>query len=95
MHSFLRNSLFWLCLLASFSVVAQTITGKIVSSDDNQPLPGVSILIKGTNTGTTSRADGTYSINVPNANRKLTYSFIGYDNQEIAVGNGSGQPRMT
>lgn len=87
MRTFLRTSLFWLCLLASFSAVAQTITGKIVSSDDNQPLPGVSILIKGTNTGTTSRADGTYSINVPNANSRLTYSFIGYDNQEIAVGN--------
>jgi TonB-linked SusC/RagA family outer membrane protein len=69
--------------------MAQTITGKIVSSDDNQPLPGVSVLIKGTNTGTTSRADGTYSINVPNSNSILTFSFIGYDNQETTVGNRS------
>jgi TonB-linked SusC/RagA family outer membrane protein len=86
MRTFLRTSLFWLCILASFSAMAQTITGKIVSSDDNQPLPGVTVLIKGTNTGTTSRADGTYSINAK-PNDVLAFSFIGFQSQEAAVGN--------
>ncbi|GAB2559375.1 SusC/RagA family TonB-linked outer membrane protein [Spirosoma aerophilum] len=68
------------------SALAQTITGRITSGDDNQPLPGVSIVVKGTNAGTTSRADGTYSINVQPSST-LTFSFIGYATQEIAVAN--------
>ena len=76
------------CLLAALSARAQTITGRVVSSDDNQPLPGVSIVVKGTNAGTTTRADGTYSLNAQ-SNNTLTYSFIGYDTREIAIGNRS------
>ena len=68
------------------SVWAQTVSGRVTSADDNQPLPGVSIVVKGSTTGTTSRADGTYSLNVP-ANGTLTFSFIGYQTQEFAVGN--------
>lgn len=48
---------FLFCLLSGFSAVAQTVTGRVTSGDDNQPLPGVSIVVKGTNAGTTSRAD--------------------------------------
>ncbi|GAB3019657.1 SusC/RagA family TonB-linked outer membrane protein [Spirosoma pulveris] len=68
------------------SAMAQTITGRITSGDDNQPLPGVSIVVKGTNGGTTSRADGTYSISAQPSST-LTFSFIGYATQEIAVAN--------
>ncbi|AUD07587.1 SusC/RagA family TonB-linked outer membrane protein [Spirosoma pollinicola] len=77
---------FLFCLLTSLSALAQTISGRITSGDDNQPLPGVSIVVKGTNAGTTSRADGTYSINVQSSST-LTFSFIGYATQEIAVAN--------
>ncbi|RIV20487.1 SusC/RagA family TonB-linked outer membrane protein [Fibrisoma montanum] len=80
---------FLFCLLSGFSALAQTISGRVVSGDDQQPLPGVSIVLKGTTTGTTTRADGTYSINVPSSNATLTFSFIGYDSQEITVGNRS------
>uniref|UniRef100_UPI00403F785E SusC/RagA family TonB-linked outer membrane protein n=1 Tax=Spirosoma sp. SC4-14 TaxID=3128900 RepID=UPI00403F785E len=68
------------------AALAQTVSGRVTSADDNQPLPGVSIIVKGTTAGTTTRADGTYSLNVP-ANGTLTFSFIGYQSQEIAVGN--------
>lgn len=68
------------------SVWAQTVSGRVTSADDNQPLPGVSIVVKGSSTGTTSRADGTYSLNVP-ANGTLTFSFIGYQTQELTIGN--------
>ncbi|MCX6217079.1 SusC/RagA family TonB-linked outer membrane protein [Spirosoma sp.] len=77
---------FLFCLLSGLSAVAQTVTGRVTSGDNNQPLPGVSIVVKGTNAGTTSRADGTYSINVQPSS-SLTFSFIGYATQEITVAN--------
>ncbi|SFD72543.1 SusC/RagA family TonB-linked outer membrane protein [Spirosoma endophyticum] len=77
---------FLFCLLSGLTAFAQTVSGRVVSGEDNQPLPGVSIIVKGTTTGTTSRADGTYSISVQSANT-LTFSFIGYETQDVAVGN--------
>jgi len=79
---------FLFCLLPGVMALAQTITGRVTGADDNQPLPGVSIVLKGTTTGTTSSADGTYRINAA-PNSTLTFSFIGYANQEVAVGNKS------
>ncbi|MBC8154262.1 MAG: SusC/RagA family TonB-linked outer membrane protein [Bacteroidetes bacterium] len=77
-------------LLLAIQVRAQvTITGSVSSAEDKNAMPGVSILVKGTNTGTTTRADGTYTLSVPDANAKLIYSFIGYETQEITVGNRS------
>ncbi len=79
----------FLCsLLPNLAALAQTITGRITASDDNQALPGVSIIIKGTTTGTSSLADGTYTLNAP-PNATLTFSFIGYETQQIAVGSRS------
>jgi TonB-linked SusC/RagA family outer membrane protein len=77
---------FFFYLLPAAAALAQTITGRVTSGDDNQPLPGVSIVVKGTTAGTTSRSDGTYSINVQ-PNSTLTFSFIGYTSQEVAVAN--------
>ncbi|MFD2573583.1 SusC/RagA family TonB-linked outer membrane protein [Spirosoma soli] len=78
---------FLLCLLSGFAALAQTITGRVVAADDNQPLPGVSVLVKGTTTGTTTLADGSYTLNNINGKATLTFSFIGYETQEIVVGN--------
>src|SRR5687768_745349 len=58
----------------------------IVTDEENQPLPGVNILVKGTTTGTTSDANGSYSLNVPDESSVLVFTFIGYTAQEIAVG---------
>ena len=77
---------FLIGLLPGFAAPAQTITGRVVAGDDQQPLPGVSIVVKGTNTGTTTRADGGYSLNASQT-ATLTFSFIGYETREIAVGN--------
>src|SRR6266850_7486591 len=63
----------------------RTITG-MVRSDAGEALPGVNILIKGTTTGTTTGADGRYTLQAP-GNATLVYSYIGYKFQEIAVGN--------
>ncbi|MBT33870.1 MAG: SusC/RagA family TonB-linked outer membrane protein, partial [Thalassobius sp.] len=62
------------------------ITGKVTSQEDGEPLPGVSILIKGTSTGTTSDLDGNYTLNV-NDNTVLQFSYIGFETQEILVGS--------
>jgi TonB-linked SusC/RagA family outer membrane protein len=62
-----------------------TVTGKVTSSDDGTPLPGVSIVLKGTSKGTTSDANGTYTLQVPDGSAVLIFSFIGYEPQEIAI----------
>jgi hypothetical protein len=58
------------------------VTGNIVSSDDGLVVPGVSIRVKGTSIGTQADAGGNYSIQVPNNNAILEYSFIGYEKVE-------------
>ncbi len=85
----LRNILF-LWLLCGLSAFAQdiTISGRVTATDDGAGLPGVSIQVKGTNRGTTTDATGNYKIGVP-ANARLVFSFIGYANQDVAVGNQS------
>ena len=64
---------------------ALTVTGNVTSSHDNSPLPGVSVVVKGTTTGTTTDAEGNYSIALEDDNGILVFSFIGYTTQEIAV----------
>lgn len=64
-----------------------TISGKVSGAEDNFPLPGVSVIVKGTTTGVTTGADGMYQINVPNAEATLLFRFLGYMQQEIQVGN--------
>jgi TonB-dependent starch-binding outer membrane protein SusC len=57
-----------------------------VTSEDGEPLPGVSVLVKGTSTGTATSADGTYQLTVPET-ATLVFSFIGYTSEEVAVNN--------
>ncbi len=63
-----------------------TITGKVTSSGDGDNLPGVNVVIKGTTQGTTTDADGKYTLKVPSANTTLVFSFIGYTAQEVVIG---------
>ena len=61
------------------------ITGTVTEGTTNQPLPGVSVLIKGTTTGTITDMEGNYSIEV-SPNDILVFSFIGYLSEEVKVG---------
>jgi len=63
---------------------SKVVSGKV--SDASGPLPGVSVIIKGTETGTSTDASGSFSISAPE-NATLVISFIGYERQEIKVGN--------
>jgi TonB-linked SusC/RagA family outer membrane protein len=58
-----------------------------VNDENNQPLPGVNVLEKGTTNGTTTDATGRFSFNVQDQNSVLVFSFIGYTTQEMTVGN--------
>jgi TonB-linked SusC/RagA family outer membrane protein len=77
-------------LLFAFSVLSsyaqQNITGK-VSDNSKSPIPGVSILIKGTGTGTSTDANGAFKITVPSKTSVLVLSSIGFESKEITVGN--------
>ncbi|GGD80427.1 SusC/RagA family TonB-linked outer membrane protein [Emticicia aquatilis] len=77
-----------LCLISSYANAADiTITGKVSDAEKGEGLPGVSITIKGTSRGATTDGKGDYSIKVPNKNAVLVFSFLGYETQEIEVGN--------
>jgi len=68
---------------ASNFIEAQEVTGTVLD-DTSQPLPGVSIIIKGTSTGTTSDFDGNFTISANNGD-VLVFSYIGFDSQEVTV----------
>ncbi len=67
----------------------RTVTGTVTSSENGEPIPGVSILVKGTSTGAITDLDGEYDINVPAGGEVLIYSFIGMSKQEIPIGGRS------
>ncbi|MES2276216.1 MAG: TonB-dependent receptor [Bacteroidota bacterium] len=73
-------------MLLCLSGYAQTITvvGKITSAEDSQPMPGVSIKLKGTPTVAISSIDGTYTI-MAKPGDVLVFSFLGYTSQETTV----------
>lgn len=69
-------------------VRSHSVSGK-VTGEDNEPLPGASVLEKGTTNGTITDYDGNYSLVVSDENAVLSFSFIGYLSEEIAVGSRS------
>lgn len=74
-------------MLGAFTSFAQrTVTGKVTASDDGSAIPGVNILEKGTSNGTTTDAQGNYSISV-GSEATLVFTFVGYSTQEVQVGN--------
>lgn len=63
----------------------RTITGAVMMDEDGSRLPGVNVILKGSNTGTTTDANGQYSISVPQ-DGVLIFSFIGFVTQEVSIG---------
>ncbi len=91
-HNYLKASLLYLLvfLCGMYTSQAQTtITGKVTSQDDGSALPGVSVLVKGTTRGTTTNADGQYTLAVDGPNTVLVFSFISFVSQEVLLGNRS------
>ena len=74
-------------VMSSFAF-GQTEVSGTVTTQQNEPLPGVNVLVKGTTQGTTTDANGQFRLNIADKNTAvLTFSFIGYANTEIAIGN--------
>jgi TonB-linked SusC/RagA family outer membrane protein len=67
----------------------QTVSGRVTAEEGGSPLPGVNVLIKGTQTGTVTDVDGKYTLSVPSASSVLVFSFIGYLTVETEVGERS------
>ena len=68
------------------SMFAQQNVSGVVTGDIGELLPGVSVVVKGTTTGVSTDFDGNYSIEVPNGESVLVFSYIGMETQEVAVG---------
>ena len=91
MNSFLPKYLLpgllvWLMTLTSLAQTGQTLSGQI-ADDKGVTLPGVSVAIKGSTRGTTTDADGKYTLAGLTATSTVVFSYIGYKTQEITVGN--------
>ena len=71
------------------SLADVTVNGRITDATTNEGLAGASVVLKGTQRGTTTDANGEYKIVVPNGNAVLVVGFIGFVSQEVVVGNRS------
>lgn len=65
------------------------VTGIVSSGEDGQPIPGATVLVKGTSVGTATDIDGKYVLNIPADGSVLVFSFIGTNTQEINIGQQS------
>lgn len=81
--------LFSLFVFFSFCIATaqsqKTVIGTVLSSEDNTPLPGATVIEKGTNNGTSTDFDGKFSLDVPSDATTLVVSFIGYVSQEVTI----------
>lgn len=73
-------------LEAPVEIIVQSVKGKVISSTDTKPLVGVNIAIKGTSKGTTTDANGEFSLNA-SKDETLIFSYIGYKSKEVLVGS--------
>ena len=81
----LLQSLFLLLFVASQAIAQErTVTGKVSAKEDGLPLPGVSVVVTGSNIGTQTGVDGTFALTVANG-KGLTFSYIGYTAQRVTV----------
>ena len=70
-------------------IVDITVKGRVTDETTGEPLIGASVVVKGTQKGATTDANGSYSIVVPNQNSVLVVGFIGYTKKEVTVGNNT------
>ncbi|GAB3533953.1 SusC/RagA family TonB-linked outer membrane protein [Pontibacter brevis] len=84
-YTFLLLLCWTTCALAQGSIV----TGRVTGAAEGTGLPGVSVIVKGTTTGTATDAEGNYQIRVPDNNAVLVFRFLGYETKEVPVGNQS------
>ena len=84
-----------LCLIVFFMMTnyasfaqSRALSGKVVA-DDNAPLPGVNVVVKGTSSGTITDVEGNYTLSVPESADSLVFSFMGYKPKAMKIGSQS------
>jgi TonB-dependent starch-binding outer membrane protein SusC len=81
-----------LCLFALLFITIGTfaqdriVKGQVTGSDDKQPIPGVNVIIQGTNKGTATDYNGMYSIEILTGENSLVFTFVGYKSQVVQIG---------
>jgi len=83
----LKSMLLFVAILCMGIANAQTVSGTV--SEENGPLPGASVVVKGTTNGTSTDFDGNYTLNNVPSDAVLVFSYVGFATQEIAVGGRS------
>lgn len=84
----LRSAVFCFVFVFSLQVCFaqdKTVTGKVTDSKDGSPVAGATVQGKGTQTGTSTRGDGTFSITVPTSVTTLVITSVGFETQEISI----------
>lgn len=79
---------FLMCSILGYTQ-GRVITGLVSDEDDGTPLPGATILEKGTSNGTITDIDGNFQLTVSNDDAIVTISFVGFENKEVTVGSKS------
>lgn len=85
MKKFLLLNLFICTGLLSYA--QREISGTVIDEDGQNPLPGVNVIVKGTVQGTVTDFEGKYTISVPGEGAVLVFSYVGYNSEEINIGN--------
>jgi len=74
-----------------YNNISGEVSGTVYSSDDNAPLPGVNVLVKGTSIGSTTDFDGKFSIKVPENATELVFSYLGYKTLTRRISSNMGR----
>lgn len=86
LYKIIRVWILFLSLLVTSQIFSQkTVTGKVFNNNDHQPVPDASVQVKGTEIGTKTTNDGSFSVNVPRNNSVLVISNVGFQTTEIPV----------
>jgi TonB-linked SusC/RagA family outer membrane protein len=94
MMKFLKQIQILFLLFLSLGAFAQQSVSGLITDSSGTPLPGVNVIIQGTNVGVSSDFDGNYQINVDNG-QILVFSYIGYDSVELTVNGANQDVKMT
>ncbi|WP_208408361.1 SusC/RagA family TonB-linked outer membrane protein [Dyadobacter arcticus] len=76
-------------LLSQFAWAQTVITGQVTGQEDSAPIPGVSVIAKGTTNGTITDTDGKYRIDITDNTSELIFSFLGFSTQQVKVNGRS------
>lgn len=83
MRKIIQVLLYWAFCVSLVTAQNMKVTGTVISSEDNLPVPGAAVMVKGTTTGVVTDGDGKFTLNVPSSQSTLVISFIGMKTQEV------------